>query len=398
MVTFATGWPDVKVKVRFDGSTWTDVSDYVRAVSVNRPSSRETFRYTAGTMSVTLDNRDARFTPANTAGPYGTLVRPDVDVLLEATWDAVTYNLFFGVVEDWSDEYPAVGHDAVTVMTCIDPLASLGEWSGLVDTNEEAATEESSSARIIKVLDAAGFPAGQRSIMAGDEHLQRVVSEGNALDLINLIVDTEGGAYWYDPSATVSAVGGFVFESRTALAVNARSRTPQATFDDSTGLHFRDLRTSSGREQLIRSAEVSRVGDDRIFTVLTGAPRWRRTNLLHASAIGLQNLARWVVRRGSIENQYRITELTIDPVIDGTSMWPKALGLRFRDRVTVEVTIPVSNFLLSRDVFIDGVSHSISPMNWSTTFGLASASVYDGLSLPAPTFGVAEFGDSFWFY
>lgn len=398
MVAFGTDWPDVKVKVRFDGTNWTDISDYVRYVNIDRPSSRETFRYTAGSLSVTLDNRDARFTPANTTGAYGTLVKPDVDVLVDAIWDTVTYNLFFGRVEDWQDDYPSVGYDAVTVMTALDPLATLGEWSGLVDVDEEAASEEASDVRIEKILDAADFPDAQRAIMAGDEHLQRVVSEGNSLDLINLVCDTEGGAYWYDPSTTVSAVGGFVFESRTALAVNTRSLTSQATFDDSTGIGFRDLSTSSGREQWIRSAEVTRVGDDRIWSLGSGGPRWRRTNLLNASAVGLINIGRWVVKRGSIDNQYRITGISIDPVVAPTAAWPKALGLRMRDRVSIDVTIPASGFQLERDVFIDGISHTISPMQWSTTFGLASATVYDSLSTPASTFGVAEFGDNFWNY
>ena len=398
MVAFGTGWPDVKLKIRFNGTTWTDVSDYVRSVNVRRPSSRETFRYAAGTMSVTLDNRDARFTPANTAGPYGSNVTPDVDVLLEATWDSVAYNLFFGRVEDWADDYPSVGYDAVTVMTAIDPLADLGEWSGLVDLDEDAAVEEMSHVRFEKVLDAAGFPDAKRAIMDCDEHLMRVVSEGNAIDLLNLIADTEGGSYWYDPHTAVSAEGGIVYESRTALAYKTRSTTSQVTFDDSTGVNFRDLRTSSGREQLIRSAEVQRVEDERIWTWLTGNPRWRRTNLLNASAVGVVNLARWIVKRGSIENQYRITEVTIDPVTDGAVMWPEALGLRFRDRVTVDVTIPVSGFNLTRDCFIDGISHTITPMYWSTTFGLASAAVYDDLETPASTFGVAEFDDAFWPY
>lgn len=404
-------FPTVTLSARFDGSTWVDISAYIRSVNIRRPSSRETFRYSAGTMSVTLDNRDARFTPANTAGPYGANVKPDVEVLLEATWDSVDYNLFFGRVEDWADDYPSVGMDAVTVMTCVDPLADLGEWSGLVDATEDvpgdapgtftvigSAVEEMSGVRFGKVLDAAGFPATRRSIMGGDEQIMRIVSEGNAIALLNLITDTEGGSYWYDPHTDVSAEGGIVYESRTALAVNSRSLTSQATFDDSTGVHFRDLRTSSGREQLIRSAEVQRAGDERLWSWLTGNPRWRRTNLLNASAVGVVNLARWVVKRGDIANQYRVTEVTIDPVVDGATRWPVALGLRFRDRVSVDVTIPVSGFNLTRDCFIDGISHTIAPMYWSTTFGLASAAVYDDLDTPASTFGVAEFDDNFWPY
>jgi hypothetical protein len=413
MVAFNAAHPDVKLYARFDGVSWTEISAYVNSIDTRRPSSRETFRYGVGTMSVTLDNDDARFTPANTAGPYGAALSDiaDIDVLLTATWDSVTYNLFVGRVEDWQDDYRALGFDAVTVMTCVDPLADLGAWSGLVDTSEDvpgelpgtfdvigSAVQELSGLRFTKVLDAAGFSSSRRSIMGGDEQLMRIVSEGNAIDLLNLVADTEGGSYWYDPHTDVSAEGGIVYESRTALATQTRSLTSQVTFDDSTGVGFRDLRTSSGREQIIRSAEVQRAGDERIWSWLTGNPRWRRTNLLNEAAVGLVNLARWVVKRGSIANQYRITQVTLDPADDPATMWPAALGLRIRDRVTIDVTIPVSGFNLTRDAFIDGISHTIKPMSWSTTFGLASASVYDDLDTPASTFGVAEFDDNFWPY
>ena len=51
---------------------------------------------------------------------------------------------------------------------------------------------------------------------------------------------------------------------------------------------------------MISSAEVQRAGDERLWSWLTGNPRWRRTNLLNASAVGVINLARWVVKRGDI--------------------------------------------------------------------------------------------------
>lgn len=50
--------------------TWTDVSDYVRAGSVRIGRSNELADFQAGVLSVDLDNRDRRFDPTYTSGPY----------------------------------------------------------------------------------------------------------------------------------------------------------------------------------------------------------------------------------------------------------------------------------------------------------------------------------------
>ncbi|MEU8780056.1 LamG-like jellyroll fold domain-containing protein [Streptomyces sp. NPDC048637] len=61
--------PKVTVEVAFDGGpfsaayTWTDISDYVKGFQVRRGRNNELDRIEAGTLSVTLDNSDGRFTP-----------------------------------------------------------------------------------------------------------------------------------------------------------------------------------------------------------------------------------------------------------------------------------------------------------------------------------------------
>jgi hypothetical protein len=61
--------PKVTVEVAFDGGpfstsyTWTDISDYVEGFRVRRGRNSELDRIEAGTLSLTLDNSDGRFTP-----------------------------------------------------------------------------------------------------------------------------------------------------------------------------------------------------------------------------------------------------------------------------------------------------------------------------------------------
>ncbi|MEU9059008.1 LamG-like jellyroll fold domain-containing protein [Streptomyces sp. NPDC048430] len=61
--------PKVAVEVAFDGGpfsssyTWTDISEYVKGFTVRRGRNNELDRIEAGTLSLSLDNSDGRFTP-----------------------------------------------------------------------------------------------------------------------------------------------------------------------------------------------------------------------------------------------------------------------------------------------------------------------------------------------
>ena len=73
--------PNVRTQIAFGSTwatatpaTWTDVSTYVRNISVNRGRASDLDKFDAGTATVTLSNRYGRFNPMNTSGPYyGTL-------------------------------------------------------------------------------------------------------------------------------------------------------------------------------------------------------------------------------------------------------------------------------------------------------------------------------------
>jgi len=377
-VQFSANFPVLGLFANFSGAVWTDISEYVRRLDIDRGPSRETGRYPAGSMTVQLANRDARFSPANTSGPYVsggvTQVVAEVKVRLEATWNSVTYNLFCGLVEDWQDEFPDSGYDAVTVLTALDPLTTLATWNGspLVSV---VGNGERTGARISRILDAVGFDGATRSVMTGDDTLQATTLTGSATEQINLVTDSEGGALWYDPLRSINAdMGGLVWESRSALKTNTRSTVSQATFS-AASIGFRDPRTSSGRDFIVRYAGFARVGGVEQGSG-SGLPRLTRYDLVNETDVGVGALSAFTVAKGK-PGDYRITGLTIDPITKPATAWPAALGLRVRDRATVAMTIPVSGLVVNKNVFIDGISHSILPMQWATSFDFASATNFD---------------------
>lgn len=128
--------PTLTVEVSFVSSpltaspTWVDVTQYVRhspgiRISRGRPSESSTF--SAGQLTLTLDNRDRRFDPLHASSPYAGNLTPRKQIRVRATHSATTYDLFRGFVTGWPTQYPQVGRDAVTQLVAYDGLAFLNE-------------------------------------------------------------------------------------------------------------------------------------------------------------------------------------------------------------------------------------------------------------------------------
>ncbi len=390
-VNWGPDWPTLTLEVFFDGFNWEDISDYVRECYIERLPSRETGRYPAAAMTVTLSNLDARFSPFNLSGPYvsggATEVLPDKFIRLTATWDSVTYNLFCGLTEDWQDEYPEAGTDAVTVVTCVDPLAIVAA-TNRVEVAPEGAGELSGD-RIDRIL--TPIPVAVGSLAAGNNAMQATTLDGNALDECYLVVDSEGGAIWYDP--TVGSFGGVVFDDRSSLVTNSRSNTSQVTFGDG-GIGVTEFTTTAGRDQIVREATFTVVGGTP-QTAGSGTPSIKRT-VVAQSDTEAAALAELAIAVGDPAEAPRVTSATVAPMADPTTAWPHVLGRRIRDRATVDVTIRANSLTINRDVFIDGVRHAITPLDWRTTFEFASASAWDAFN--ASLFDVGLFDDAVFFF
>lgn len=392
-VSFGSAYPTLTLTVNFSGSTWTDISDYVRSCDTVRPSSDETGRYSPGSATIVLDNRDGRFTPANLSGPYVSAgvsqVLPEIGVRLKATWAATDYNLFCGIVEDWQDEFPEFGYDAVTVLTVVDYSALIAAWNG--SAVAAVGEGERSDARVARILDAAAFSASQRSLDAGDSMVQATDLGGNGLDQLHEVVDAEGGAVWYEP-LVVGLDGGLRFLSRSSRVTETRYSTSQTTFS-AAATTFRDPVVSSARERILRSAAFTRTGGVE-QTSGSGNPRKTMTGLINVDDPTVLSLADLAVAVGSPADNYRVKGVSCDPVNGQT--WASLLDLGMQDRCTVTVAPPVSGVSISRQVFVDGISHHIRPMQWSIDFTFQSAAAWTGFS--ASVFDTGVFDTATFFY
>ena len=82
-ISFASAWDAVS-------PTWVDVTSYVRSIEINRGRRADLNPFDNGTARVELDNRDGRFNPSNTAGPYYPNVKPRRQIKITATYTTAT--------------------------------------------------------------------------------------------------------------------------------------------------------------------------------------------------------------------------------------------------------------------------------------------------------------------
>lgn len=117
--------------------TWTDISQYVRDVSIKRGRSSELDDFTTGNCQVVLDNRTRIFDPEYSAGTYFGKLTPGRPIRIKATpAGGVEAGIFFGFIDQWDQQYN-FSNDAIANVTASDAfkimnnitLPSYWEWA-----------------------------------------------------------------------------------------------------------------------------------------------------------------------------------------------------------------------------------------------------------------------------
>lgn len=124
------------VKMDFTGTafgsspTWTDVTGYVlpfkKAPQVSDGRQDESSDVNPGQLTLTLDNRDSRFTPGHSGSPYYPHVKAGVRVRLEITCNSTTVEYFDGYVDSFDAYIDADRAWGLCDVTATDLLGRLG--------------------------------------------------------------------------------------------------------------------------------------------------------------------------------------------------------------------------------------------------------------------------------
>ena len=138
----ALQWPaqgelPVLVEILLNG-VWTDITRYVYlrdGITITGGAPDESSKPQPGTLTLTLNNRDGRFSPRYTSGAYypyldrNTQIRLSVDV---ATSAGARYSgfRFWGEVPDWPPSWDLSGRDVYVQVTASGPLRRVNQGGG----------------------------------------------------------------------------------------------------------------------------------------------------------------------------------------------------------------------------------------------------------------------------
>lgn len=358
---------DIRVEAAFGFSmfdatpTWTDISTFVRRLSTFRGRPSLEGRFVTGTGTLTLDNRDGRFNPENTAGAYSPNVL--LGTPIRVTESAAAEPIFYGSARGWPPSYPKTQDSYVTV-----PLVDGFYNLNLEDLHGETYSAQSTDARITAVLDDISWPAALRDLDSGVATVQATSfaapedgGEHPALAHLLDVAESEVGVLY------MSRDGKVTFKNRVAQS----GATATATFDDD---NVQELGLSYDDDHFFNDIRIAREDGAQVKVV----------NATSVAAHGRRVLTRDVMPMGNDAEALNVGEwlseifgeqrLRIDSVklkmTAGAAHYADVLGLELRNYVNI-THIPTEGDTINQDCSVEGIRHDMIPGDWTAYLTVA---------------------------
>lgn len=345
----------------------------------------------------------ANFPALNASQTYHVVITHNSDRVLRGYLDgalAVTGDTTTGTIS-WNTWYVGSPHSQGATNGTVDEYAvySGGATTALSTTrmgvhNSAGRTPwngDTTGARLVRILDLAGVPTGDRAIDAGSTTLQATDLGGTALGYAQKVEATEAGRLF------VSADGKVTFMSR-ANAVTGTYLTSQATLVDADSGAGRGYRSSShdvDEGAIVTRATVSREGSVAYtYTDAAAVAEFQIIDqtldgLLHDSDTYSQAYAEWLVntQKTPITRVGAVAlELTADPAL----MYPDIFGLEIGDRVTYKKKPQNLGAVFTLDMRVEAIAHETGAHYWRTTLQLSP------FNLAASGYPVGVWDTSLW--
>lgn len=136
MSLYQQGLTSLKVSIAFGANASdysflaTDVTQYVRSVSITRGKTDDFQDFSSGQASVVLDNRTRIFDPSYTSGPFFGQLKPRTRIIvqvIDSLSPANTHTLFNGFIGGWPQTYDDYGKDSTVTLPCYDLMALISQ-------------------------------------------------------------------------------------------------------------------------------------------------------------------------------------------------------------------------------------------------------------------------------
>ena len=358
-----------------DGSTdFVDATEYVLSVAIQRGRGSQVEQFNPGTCRILADDRASGrlFDPANTAstwyeGDFDLAPRRAIKVL------AGTAELFVGAITDLDITYSMPDLSFASI-TAADGLYELSRTSlAAFDPSSEL-----TSARVSTILNRpeVNYSTALRSIETGFATCGTVTYDAN----VNTLSALQAVAIAEDGRLFANRKNEIVFDQRVDFTFS----TAIAGFGGtaSNQIPLLDIGVAYGQETLFNRVQID-VDGGTAAQVASDATSQTKFGVqtLSFSNVPLNTLAAGSALAQNIVDKYKEPKIRFDQISTsmnacGTALFATVLALDVGDVVEVTKTYTAGLPLSRTDtVFIESVTHDITPSDHRIRFGLGQAQV-----------------------
>jgi hypothetical protein len=346
---------------------FADVSATTQAISVTHGRDRVFEQYTTGQAVIQFLDFTGDWNPENTSSPYYGQIKPMRQVIITGEYSATEYPVFAGYITSWDWTWADQSVDyAIVTVTAEDGFRLLNLANIEIVTG--AANKDLPGQRIEQILDEVDWPDTLRDIDLGDTDLQNDPGTlRTALEAIQTVENSDLGAFFIAPD------GKATYYSRATLSTKAAG-SPITFSDDGTNIAYQNLDVN------LDETELSNVVT---FTRHAGSPQtvfdsgsideyftrtYERSDLvMETNAIALSRANQVLAYRKQV--RLRVDSITLDLSSPSNRIVP-GLTLDIGDPIIVNRDMAAGTSLSLR-ITVQGVSHTITPDRWTTTFTTA---------------------------
>jgi len=329
------------------GEVMIDITRYVRRLSVSRGRSAMLEKFTSGSCSITLDNRDRLFDPTVTGSPLSGQIVPRKQVKVFYTGVPV----FTGNISDWNFNYTFA--DAEAEIVANDPFAFLATKNVPAQTM----TAETVSERIAYVLAQVGWNLELATIATDTIGLTADVvgDDVNALTYLQKCELSTNGLFFSDKSGVVTFLPSYTgVPSQVAVGVDG-------------GVPCDDFQVLYGSEDLCNSVTVNYfnagVADSELAQDATSQENYgfftKTYDTLLGSTAAAEGLASEIVTRYA-EPTYRVEEISFNLNGISSSQVQEILSLDLGNQMRLYWRPLNVGETMNRIVVIDSINHDVT--------------------------------------
>lgn len=360
-----TNAPTLALQFKKSG-TWTNVDmDDVYEMVLRRGRTRPLDVIQPGILALNLNNRTGIYDPAATTGTWvvsgSSIIKPGLEIRLQATWSATTYTLWIGYL---AAPYVDEGTNPTVTLQCADGLWLINQVLAPVLTDAQMSTyaNEASATRVGRLLDIAGWPAGSRSL-SGSIGLNADPQDRSCLDIIRECANAEVGKFYItrDGTAKLETLSA-KFSKPTQIAFN----------DDGTAntVTYASILTDTGADLIVNDATIQRQPSKtyRAYNTSSVSSYGYKSQSVIAPAYSdsvAGNLA-LIYGKQWAEPKTRVASITFDAMNLGT-LYPDLLATEIGDLCSI-TRHTIDSRTLVFDQVIEGYQYKFNRNGWVATW------------------------------